>query len=105
MKLQKPYYAVIFTNKKHVNTEGYDEMAALMEELARKQVGYLGFESAREEIGISVSYWESLEAIACWKDNVQHKLAQQKGKENWYAWYKVKICLVEREYDFHGETH
>jgi heme-degrading monooxygenase HmoA len=75
-------------------------MAAEMEALARSQPGYLGFESAREEIGISVSYWENLEAIRRWKKNADHLAAQQAGKENWYNWYKVRICLVEREYDF-----
>ncbi len=105
MNLQKPYYAVIFTNKKHANTEGYHEMARLMEKLAKKQAGYLGFESAREDIGISVSYWESLEAIAHWKNNIEHKIAQKKGKESWYAWYKIRICLVEREYDFYREVN
>lgn len=75
-------------------------MAIAMEELAKTQPGYLGFESARDDIGISVSYWESLDAIAKWKANTQHRIAQDLGIKNWYSWYKVRICLVEREYDF-----
>ena len=71
-----------------------------MEELAKQQPGYLGFESARDGLGISVSYWESLEAIANWKQQTDHLLAQKMGKTQWYSSYKVRICRVEREYDF-----
>ena len=100
MNLEKPYYAVIFTNTRTEIDEGYLNMARQMEELAKLQPGYLGFESARETIGISVSYWESLNAIADWKANTEHIIAQQTGIKKWYSWYKVRICLVEREYDF-----
>ena len=96
----KEYYAVIFTSKHAKNTDGYSEMADQMENLAKQQDGFLGFESARETIGITVSYWESLEAIKTWKRHTDHLVAQQKGREKWYRWYKVRICKVEREYEF-----
>lgn len=100
MEAKKPYYAVIFTSTQTEGVVGYSEMAQQMEDLAKQQSGYLGIESAREEIGITVSYWQSLEAIANWKANTDHLFAQQKGIRDWYSWYKVRICLVEREYDF-----
>jgi len=96
----KPYYAVIFTSKLTTNNEGYSEMAQKMEDLAKKQNGFLGIESVREDVGITVSYWESLEAIKTWKQNSEHLMAQQKGREQWYSWYNTRICKVEREYDF-----
>ncbi len=96
----KPYYAVIFTSKLTKNNEGYSEMAQKMEDLAKKQNGFLGIESVREDVGITVSYWESLEAIKTWKQNSEHLIAQQKGREQWYGWYNTRICKVEREYDF-----
>jgi heme-degrading monooxygenase HmoA len=71
-----------------------------MVELAKQQPGYLGIESARNEIGITVSYWESLDAIKRWKSNVDHQLAQKTGREKWYSQYKVRICRVERDYGF-----
>ena len=98
--LEKPYYAVIFTNTRTSGDNGYDEMAMAMEELAKQQPGYLGFESARDELGISVSYWESLEAIANWKSHAEHLMAQKLGIKDWYNLYKVRVCLVEREYEF-----
>ncbi|MEZ4969308.1 MAG: antibiotic biosynthesis monooxygenase [Flavobacteriaceae bacterium] len=100
MEPKKPYYAVIFTSIGTEDNMGYSEMAHWMESLAKKQTGFLGFESARNQIGISVSYWDSLKAIADWKSQADHLFAQKKGREEWYKWYKVRICLVEREYEF-----
>lgn len=100
MELQKLYYAVIFTSTRTEGDNGYGQMAIEMEELARQQPGFLDFESARDGLGITISYWESLEAIANWKANMDHKVAQRNGIKEWYSWYKVRICLVEREYEF-----
>ena len=103
MKDKPNYYAVIFTSTQTDSTEGYAEMAEKMEDLAKQQKGYLGIDSARNEVGITVSYWESLEAIKQWKANTEHLFAQQKGREKWYNWYNVKICKVEREYEFKND--
>lgn len=100
MNREPPYYAVIFTTLRKAGNHGYEEMAIKMEVLAAKQPGFLGFETARSEMGISVSYWETLEAISQWKNNGEHLIARMKGKELWYQWYKLRICLVEREYEF-----
>jgi len=100
MQLKKPYYAVIFTSLRTDGDKGYAKMAEEMESLARKQPGFLEMESARDGLGITVSYWESLEAIADWKANMDHRQAQKNGIKTWYSWYKVRICKVEREYEF-----
>lgn len=97
--MNPPYYAVIFTSVRTDGDQGYAEMAERMVALAKEQPGYLGFESARSEIGISVSYWESLDAIRAWKSNLEHLDAQGRGRE-WYRWYRVRVCRVEREYGF-----
>ena len=93
-------YAVIFTSKQSEHTSGYAEMSQKMEDLAKEQKGFLGIESAREGIGITVSYWETLENINNWKANTKHLIAQRTGREQWYDWYRVRICKVEREYEF-----
>jgi heme-degrading monooxygenase HmoA len=99
-----PYYAVVFTSVRTGIDEGYAEMAAAMDELAARQPGYLGVESARDAVGITVSYWRDLESIAAWKRAVNHVAAQRLGRERWYAMYRVRIALVEREYGFTAET-
>ena len=98
--LRPPYYAVIFTTLRTKVEEGYEETANYMENLAKEQDGYLGIESARNELGITISYWESLEAISKWKNNIEHTLAREKGRALWYKKYQLRICKVERDYGF-----
>ena len=95
-----PYYAVIFTSIRTSGDKGYGKMADAMLEAAAKQPGYLGIESAREDLGITVSYWDSLESIAEWKKDSMHLMAQQAGRDKLYESYKIRICLVERDYEF-----
>lgn len=98
--MRPPYYAVIFTSVRTEIEQGYAEMSSLMVNMAKEQEGFLGVESARNEIGITVSYWKDLESIKNWKNNLDHLQAQRMGKQKWYESYKVRIALVEREYDF-----
>lgn len=95
-----PYYAVVFTSILNKEDENYEVTANKMVQLAKKQEGYLGIESARSEIGITVSYWKSLEAIKKWKMQVDHSEAREKGRAIWYEKFKVRICKVERDYEF-----
>ena len=94
-----PYYAVIFTSLRTDNDNDYHETSQQMLALAEQQQGFLGFESARQDIGISVSYWTSLEAINAWKKNLDHRHAQSRAKD-WYTQFRVRVCRVEREYGF-----
>lgn len=95
-----PYFAVIFTSKLNNLDENYNKTTHRMLELAKQQEGFLGFETAREEVGITVSYWESEQDILKWKQNSEHGIAMNNGKEKWYDNYTVRICKVEREYSF-----
>ena len=95
-----PYYAVIFTSERTEETHGYEDTAARMMELAQQEQGFLGMESARDGLGITVSYWKDLDAIRRWKMNAEHRMAQEKGRTGWYRNYKTRICLVERDYEF-----
>ena len=93
-----PYYAVIFTSHRTEGDNGYGEMSETMVALASQQPGFLGVESAREEVGITVSYWSDLESIKNWKANVVHQEAQRLGHEKWYSSFKTRISKVERDY-------
>lgn len=93
-----PYWAVIFTSRMRNPAEGYGDMADRMLDLAFDQPGFLGFETARAEVGISVSYWDSEEAIRAWKKNAEHLEAQRRGREDWYETFIVRVCRVERAY-------
>ncbi|MBU5210756.1 antibiotic biosynthesis monooxygenase [Heyndrickxia sp. FSL K6-6286] len=101
-KIKQPsYYAVIFTSERTEGDNGYEKMSQAIEELATKQQGYLGMESARNNgIGITISYWETLEDIKNWKEHSTHKIAQDRGKKEWYKNYTVRVCKVEKDYSF-----
>lgn len=97
---EPPYYAVIFTSERTLKSEGYSVMSEEMEKLVKQQPGFLGFESARENIGITISYWKDLESIKNWKENYSHSIAREKGRKDWYKSFKVRIAKVERDYEF-----
>ena len=97
--VEPPYVAVIFTSLRTPDdAEGYGRMAEAMEELASRQPGYLGIEAAREDLGITVSYWADEDSARAWKQVAAHGAAQRRGRERWYADYRVRIATVTREY-------
>lgn len=100
-----PYYAVIFTSIRTPGDNGYAAMANKMLALAAGQDGFLGVESARNETGITVSYWRDLASIQHWKNNTEHSIARKKGKSVWYQYFKVRIAKVEKDYNFAHITH
>ena len=95
---EPPYYAVIFSSHRTEGDNGYGEMADRMTVLAASQPGFLGMESVREDLGITVSYWDSLESITSWKRNAEHQEAQRHGHQKWYSSFRVRVARVEREY-------
>ena len=98
-----PYYAVVFTSvRTEVDDEGYAAMADRMVELAAEQPGFLGVESARDSsgVGITVSYWRSLDAIRNWREHAEHRVAQSLGKTRWYERFALRVCRIEQAYEF-----
>lgn len=95
-----PYYAVIFSSVRTEEDNGYAAMSDRMVELAKQQDGFIGVESAREELGITVSYWRDLDSIRKWKENAEHTVAREKGRRDWYQSFKTRIAKVERDYEF-----
>ncbi|MCH7342638.1 antibiotic biosynthesis monooxygenase [Pelomonas sp. CA6] len=99
--LKPPYYAVIFCSQRSAqDAAGYGEMAQRMGALAAQQPGYLGVESARgaDGLGITVSYWQSLEAIQAWRRVAEHQAARDQGRRDWYSHYELRVAKVERHY-------
>jgi heme-degrading monooxygenase HmoA len=99
---EPPYVAVIFTSLRAGSGDGRDDgyarMAEAMDELAAQQPGYLGVESAREGLGITVSYWADESAARAWKQVGAHLVAQRRGRDAWYRDYRVRVAVVQRDY-------
>ena len=92
--------AVIFISTRTDSDEdGYQAMAAAMEELAARQPGYLGIDSVRDGAqGITVSYWADDSSAKAWKRVAEHVEAQRRGQTRWYSHYRVIVAEVTREY-------
>ncbi len=99
-----PYVAVIFTSTRTEGDYGYETMAETMMELASKQPGFLGVESARDGVGITVSYWVDRASARAWKEVAEHSVAQRQGRKIWYSDYRVRIATVDRAYSMHSST-
>ena len=103
----KNYFAAIFTSVLVATNETiseYEQTSQRMNELAAQQPGFIGVESARSELGITVSYWESEESIRAWKHQSEHTLAREKGRSDWYRSFRLRVCRVEREYGFERDA-
>jgi heme-degrading monooxygenase HmoA len=96
---EPPYVAVIFTSIRNTTDDAaYEQTAAEMSRLAAEQPGYLGQESAREGLGITVSYWADEASARAWKQVSEHLAAQRMGRETFYASYRVRVATVTRDY-------
>jgi heme-degrading monooxygenase HmoA len=98
---QPPYYVVIFTSQRTEVDAGYAEAAQRMLVLAAQQPGFLGVESARSDgLGITLSYWQSEEAIRAWREQAEHSVVREQGRADWYAAFATRVAKVERAYSF-----
>lgn len=91
-----PYFAVIFSSTLVENTDEYQRISNDLEELAKTIPGFLGYEAARADLGIFISFWKDLE----WKAVQDHQEAQKRGYKEWYSAFKIRIAKVERDYGF-----
>ena len=90
---------MVFTSvRTGTDPAGYDATAARMRELAARQPGYLGMESAHGDVGITVSYWADDDAARAWKEVAEHLGAQRLGRQRWYSHYRVRVATVSRDY-------
>lgn len=97
---ETPYYAVIFTSTYHHLDDEYEGLDARLISIAEKIDGFLGMDSARGDFGISISYWKTEAAILEWRQNADHQIAMKNGIDKWYKYYSVKVCKVERNYEY-----
>lgn len=93
-----PSHVVVFTSRRRdSDPEGYAAMAAELERRLAAQPGFLGMDSVRDADGrgITVSWWQSRDAIAAWRDDPVHREAQSAGRAQWYDAYDLTIARAE----------
>ena len=86
-------------------------LAAELKPLLSEMPGFIALERfqslSNEGKILSLSWWESEEAVVQWKKNLMHKAAQEEGKKSIFAHYRIRVARVLREYasDEEGKQH
>ena len=94
-------YAVIFRACAGAQDDEYNETVKKMREIAFSTYGCLEFVAVTEgDQEIAISYWQDEESIQRWREDVAHKLAQERGKTKWYESYNVDVAKIERRYHY-----
>ena len=92
----------IFRNRLREGAQGYPATAERMEELAAKMPGFLGIKTFRADDGerVSIFAFETLAALDAWRDQLEHREAQRRGRDEFYSEYTLQICAPLREAHF-----
>ena len=83
-------------------TEAYAELIPKIAELAKQQPGFLSMKTFTAADGerVTIVEFESDESILAWRENVEHKIAQGRGRTEFYTEYTTQTCEVLRESRF-----
>ena len=93
-------YAVIFRAEINEIDESYSKMASRARDLAINKYGCVDFTAVTEgKQEIAISYWTTKEQISAWKNDPEHKHAQELGRSKWYKSYSVQVVEIIREYN------
>ena len=92
-------YAVIFRAEIKKLDASYMETAARLRDLATSKYGCREFITVSEgDQEIAISYWDSKDQIKAWKEDPDHRIAQEQGRKQWYRSYRVQVVQILREY-------
>lgn len=82
--------------------EEYGQTAQRMVELASAMPGFISFKSFSAPDGerISIIEFESEASVAAWRQHAEHRQAQRRGREKFYAEYHIQVCDLRRESRF-----
>ena len=76
------------------------------DEIIYPKDGYLGIDSTRGEdgVGITISWWRDEAAALAWRDDPDHARIRDRGRAQWYDWYRVIVATVDRAYEWARST-
>lgn len=83
---------------------GVDEAAlgalgARMYELASGMPGFVSYKdfTAGDGESVSIVEFDSPQALAAWREHPEHKIAQQRARDEFFAEYRISVCTHVRE--------
>jgi heme-degrading monooxygenase HmoA len=105
----KKMYAVIFKSKRQdANSELYYQHNDPLDEKIKTIPGYVkhsGIRHPETREGVTVAYFDSLDAINQWRKDSEHMDAKKLAKSHFYENYSVEITEVIDSYGWDGESH
>ena len=86
----------------NIDSAAYEALDARMATLVGAMPGFISARSYRSDDGdaISLIRFASADALRSWRDDPEHREAQRRGREEFYAAYDIEVCEVTRAYDF-----
>lgn len=80
----------------------YLKMAAEMRNLIEKIDGFISVERFQslvdDEKLVSISFFESHDALDAWRNLSEHRIAQNVGRSSFFSDYRLRVVNVERDY-------
>ena len=96
-------YAVIFRATVREKGPDYETTADHLRQLAMTRYCCRDFVSMQEGASeLTISWWDSLEDIKQWREDPEHRAAQDRGRDRWYSDYRVEVVEVVRQYNKAG---
>jgi heme-degrading monooxygenase HmoA len=85
-----------------VDPEAYDRHAAALYEIVSQIPGFVSAEDFVGESGdrLAVIVFQDDESLRVWREHPVHRAAQERGRREYYAFYNIQICSLDRESSF-----
>ena len=86
--------------------EEYEQWAQKIHDLAIRMPGFVSIKTftAEDDERVSLVEFESEEATLAWRDQPDHREAQELGRKLFYSEYRIQVCQSLRDYSFPKKT-
>jgi len=82
--------------------ERYLQLASELQPLLSDTPGFISIERFQSLTTpgkiLSLSWWKDEESVDGWKRNVMHQAAQKEGRQSIFAFYRIRVASVFRDY-------
>ncbi len=98
---------VVFRSRLNPGVEAeYGPRASEILELAKRQPGFVSFQGFSSDDGerVAIVEFETIEHVEAWAQHAEHRVAQQQGRDRFYAEYSLQICEPIRNSTFQREN-
>ena len=97
-------YAVIFRAEINALDEDYDRSVESLRNKAFAEYGCVDFCAVSEGVNvgdkeIAISYWNSLDDVQRWREDIEHAKARAYSHGRWYTSIHIDVVEVLRSYE------